>query len=343
MRIKPTEILLHISSNISSNILRVYSLVLSFNALWPLSLYFYFHNLLKLFHEELALQWVVSSGSVREGALQQAWFFFELMVGNISKHKKTVWTEFAIIFAIAVQYCSHDNVPYLLFIAGEEHHPPLVFHWPIRVTQEEPLPRAIHGWHHSPGQHHRWWHCVSLPEGKSGIHFLGLTTPCSSGHAHTYNEYQINLPSVNLGNILNEHKVYYHVKFTVNRNEQISTLSRFQQIPWVRFRCVLWAFTMWYNMFGVLNHITHVIICSFVSFIFHNVLNYGNFCISSNQDLELVERLNTSLAFFLNDLLSVMDRGFVFSLIKAYWKQVNSLFIFTNVLFLNIYIYIYFF
>lgn len=41
-----------------------------------------------------------------------------------------------------------------------------------------------------------------------------------------------------------------------------------------------------------------------------------------NQDLELVERLNTSLAFFLNDLLSVMDRGFVFSLIKTYWKQV---------------------
>lgn len=35
---------------------------------------------IQLFHEELALQWVVSSGSVREGALQQAWFFFELMV-----------------------------------------------------------------------------------------------------------------------------------------------------------------------------------------------------------------------------------------------------------------------
>lgn len=41
------------------------------------------------------------------------------------------------------------------------------------------------------------------------------------------------------------------------------------------------------------------------------------------QDLELVERLNTSLAFFLNDLLSVMDRGFVFCLIKTYWKQVQ--------------------
>lgn len=39
-----------------------------------------FDFLTQLFHEELALQWVVSSGSVREGALQQAWFFFELMV-----------------------------------------------------------------------------------------------------------------------------------------------------------------------------------------------------------------------------------------------------------------------
>lgn len=38
------------------------------------------HSPTQLFHEELALQWVVSSGSVREGALQQAWFFFELMV-----------------------------------------------------------------------------------------------------------------------------------------------------------------------------------------------------------------------------------------------------------------------
>lgn len=42
----------------------------------------------------------------------------------------------------------------------------------------------------------------------------------------------------------------------------------------------------------------------------------------SPQDLELVERLNMSLAFFLNDLLSVMDRGFVFTLVRTYWKQV---------------------
>lgn len=48
-----------------------------------------------------------------------------------------------------------------------------------------------------------------------------------------------------------------------------------------------------------------------------------NSCIFVYQDLELVERLNTSLAFFLNDLLSVMDRGFVFTLIRAYWKQAS--------------------
>ncbi|KAM9115232.1 dedicator of cytokinesis protein 6 isoform 2-T2 [Pangshura tecta] len=42
------------------------------------------------------------------------------------------------------------------------------------------------------------------------------------------------------------------------------------------------------------------------------------------KDVELVERLNSSLAFFLNDLLSLMDRGFVFSLIRIYYKQIGS-------------------
>uniref|UniRef100_A0A8C4IME4 Dedicator of cytokinesis 7 n=1 Tax=Dicentrarchus labrax TaxID=13489 RepID=A0A8C4IME4_DICLA len=115
-----------------------------------------------LFHEELALQWVVSSGSVREGALQQAWFFFELMV-------------------------------------------------------------------------------------KSIIHHLYFTERLESPRKNRFPE---------------------------------------------RF----------------MDDITALV----------------NVCISSNQDLELVERLNTSLAFFLNDLLSVMDRGFVFTLIRAYWKQVNN-------------------
>uniref|UniRef100_A0A665V450 Dedicator of cytokinesis 6 n=1 Tax=Echeneis naucrates TaxID=173247 RepID=A0A665V450_ECHNA len=43
-----------------------------------------------------------------------------------------------------------------------------------------------------------------------------------------------------------------------------------------------------------------------------------------HKDVELVERLNTSLAFFLNDLLSLMDRGFVFNLIRSYYKQIAS-------------------
>ncbi|XP_039370294.1 dedicator of cytokinesis protein 6 isoform X3 [Mauremys reevesii] len=42
------------------------------------------------------------------------------------------------------------------------------------------------------------------------------------------------------------------------------------------------------------------------------------------QDVELVERLNSSLAFFLNDLLSLMDRGFVFSLVRIYYKQIGN-------------------
>ncbi|XP_018097532.1 dedicator of cytokinesis protein 6 isoform X3 [Xenopus laevis] len=42
------------------------------------------------------------------------------------------------------------------------------------------------------------------------------------------------------------------------------------------------------------------------------------------KDPEVAERLNSSLAFFLNDLLSLMDRGFVFNLIRSYYKQVNN-------------------
>ena len=37
----------------------------------------------KLVHEELALQWVVLSGSTRETALANAWFFFEIMVSYL--------------------------------------------------------------------------------------------------------------------------------------------------------------------------------------------------------------------------------------------------------------------
>ncbi|KAG8238879.1 hypothetical protein J437_LFUL018440, partial [Ladona fulva] len=40
----------------------------------------------KIFHEELALQWVVSSGSAKELALTNAWFFFELIVKSMIQH-----------------------------------------------------------------------------------------------------------------------------------------------------------------------------------------------------------------------------------------------------------------
>nr|XP_043900232.1 dedicator of cytokinesis protein 7 isoform X8 [Solea senegalensis] len=121
----------------------------------------------KLFHEELALQWVVSSGSVREGALQQAWFFFELMV-------------------------------------------------------------------------------------KSIIHHLYFTERLESPRKNRFPE-----------------------RFMDDITALVSTIA-------------------------------------------------GDIVSRFQKDLELVERLNTSLAFFVNDLLSVMDRGFVFTLIRAYWKQVST-------------------
>ncbi|XP_030883567.1 dedicator of cytokinesis protein 7 isoform X5 [Leptonychotes weddellii] len=121
----------------------------------------------KLFHEELALQWVVCSGGVRESALQQAWFFFELMV-------------------------------------------------------------------------------------KSMVHHL-----------------------------------YFNDKLDAPRK------SRFPE----RFMD---------DIAALVSTIASDIVSRF------------------QKDTEMVERLNTSLAFFLNDLLSVMDRGFVFSLIKTCYKQVSS-------------------
>nr|XP_020018882.1 dedicator of cytokinesis protein 7 [Castor canadensis] len=122
---------------------------------------------LLLFHEELALQWVVCSGSVRESALQQAWFFFELMV-------------------------------------------------------------------------------------KSMVHHL-----------------------------------YFNDKLDAPRK------SRFPE----RFMD---------DIAALVSTIASDIVSRF------------------QKDTEMVEKLNTSLAFFLNDLLSVMDRGFVFSLIKSCYKQVSS-------------------
>ncbi|XP_056388861.1 dedicator of cytokinesis protein 7 isoform X15 [Hyla sarda] len=121
----------------------------------------------KLFHEELALQWVVCSGAVREATLQQAWFFFELMV-------------------------------------------------------------------------------------KSMVHHLYFADKLDSARKHRFPERFMDDISALVSTMAND------------------IVTRFQK------------------------------------------------------DTEMVERLNVSLAFFLNDLLSIMDRGFVFSLVKAYFKQVSS-------------------
>lgn len=43
-----------------------------------------------------------------------------------------------------------------------------------------------------------------------------------------------------------------------------------------------------------------------------------------NTELKLAQSLNASLAFFIFDLLSIMDRGFVFGLIKVYYKVMIS-------------------
>ncbi|XP_032923538.1 dedicator of cytokinesis protein 7 isoform X5 [Catharus ustulatus] len=121
----------------------------------------------KLFHEELALQWVVCSGSVREAALQQAWFFFELMV-------------------------------------------------------------------------------------KSMVHHLYFADKLDTARKNRFPE-----------------------RFMDDVTALVSTIA-------------------------------------------------GDIVSRFQKDTEMVERLNTSLAFFLNDLLSIMDRGFVFHLIKTCYKQVSS-------------------
>uniref|UniRef100_A0A1B6EVF4 Dedicator of cytokinesis protein 7 n=1 Tax=Cuerna arida TaxID=1464854 RepID=A0A1B6EVF4_9HEMI len=45
---------------------------------------------------------------------------------------------------------------------------------------------------------------------------------------------------------------------------------------------------------------------------------------SYNKDPKLIHSMNASLAFFLYDLLSILDRGYVFLLIKAYCKQMSA-------------------
>ncbi|XP_037536915.1 dedicator of cytokinesis protein 8 [Nematolebias whitei] len=46
--------------------------------------------------------------------------------------------------------------------------------------------------------------------------------------------------------------------------------------------------------------------------------------IKQHKEVEQAEKINISLAFFLYDLLSLMERGFVFQLVKNYWNQMSA-------------------
>ncbi|XP_046904602.1 dedicator of cytokinesis protein 8 isoform X2 [Hypomesus transpacificus] len=50
----------------------------------------------------------------------------------------------------------------------------------------------------------------------------------------------------------------------------------------------------------------------------------GTILIKQQKELEQAEKVNVSLAFFLYDLLSLMDRGFVFQLVKNYCNQMSA-------------------
>uniref|UniRef100_A0A3Q3MR76 Dedicator of cytokinesis 8 n=1 Tax=Labrus bergylta TaxID=56723 RepID=A0A3Q3MR76_9LABR len=50
----------------------------------------------------------------------------------------------------------------------------------------------------------------------------------------------------------------------------------------------------------------------------------GTILIKQHKEVEQAEKVNISLAFFLYDLLSLMDRGFVFQLVKNYCNQMSA-------------------
>ncbi|XP_062854998.1 dedicator of cytokinesis protein 8 [Trichomycterus rosablanca] len=50
----------------------------------------------------------------------------------------------------------------------------------------------------------------------------------------------------------------------------------------------------------------------------------GTILVKQQKELEQAEKVNISLAFFLYDLMSLMDRGFVFNLVKNYCNQMSA-------------------
>lgn len=59
----------------------------SIHSIKIITLHNYICLFLQLVHEEFALQWVVLSGSTRETALANSWFFFEIMVRSFYTYR----------------------------------------------------------------------------------------------------------------------------------------------------------------------------------------------------------------------------------------------------------------
>lgn len=62
-------------------------------------------------------------------------------------------------------------------------------------------------------------------------------------------------------------------------------------------------------------------IISLVTLITSDIINRLN---RELKDLKLIHSLNNSIAYFIRDLLSIMDRHYVFNLIKIYFKQITN-------------------
>ena len=60
-------------------------------------------------HEELALQWAVASGPLKETAMAHAWFFFELMVSFLEDLLQLFIEHWSVIQELHTNYTSQTQ------------------------------------------------------------------------------------------------------------------------------------------------------------------------------------------------------------------------------------------
>lgn len=135
---------------------------------------------------------MVSNSSVREASLQQAWFFFQLMVGSylhfihsnhineyIHKTMHKPWSKFLLLwstqktnssstaFCKALSYLELTSLILLYVITGEEHGPSSV---PVLTNGHAPTPalsRPLCGWHRRPCGCDQRRHSQQISQSKS--------------------------------------------------------------------------------------------------------------------------------------------------------------------------------